>query len=331
MITAELTASFHDFRTAIRESVLYERRYGYYAIYLFLILCGLAVSLYIVAVTGNLYIQLLNAIFLAFVFVQGGMLGHDLTHQQVFRSVERNRWYGVLVWGLLGGVSAEKWFQKHNNHHKYVNHSVKDPDLDIPFVFSDVQRGSASTGWRKSLLRVQHLLFFPLLPFVYGNMILQSYVYLFRRMSMQSVLEVLLITAHFATLLWALFYFLPSWLATLFILIHLGVMGVYMSLVFAPNHKGQEVLGADREVTWMHQITSTRNVRSSHLIFHLFGGLNFQIEHHLFSDMARPNYVKVQQKVREFCKKHSIIYHETTWLGSLKEIYSTLRQQALRQ
>ena len=79
-----LSAAFFEFRKQVRESVLYKRTYGYYAAYLTLVLVGIALSVFVLVSTTNFFVQMLNAVFLSFVLVQGGMFGHDLAHQQVF-------------------------------------------------------------------------------------------------------------------------------------------------------------------------------------------------------------------------------------------------------
>lgn len=329
MTSEALDAAFHAFRETVRTSSLYDRAYLFYALYLVLILMGIALSVYVLTVTDNLFVQILNAIFLGFVLVQGGMLGHDLTHGQVFRNPRISRWTAVFAWGLFGGLSADKWFEKHNAHHKFVNQIDNDPDLDIPFIFSQKQLTGNEPTWRKVLLRYQHLIFFALLPFVYTQMLWQAYEHIFKRFTLQSAVELVLMTLHFVLLFGAVFYFLQLPVAIAFTITNLVVSGVYMSLAFAPNHKGLEVLEHSEKVSWFNQITSTRNIYPSTTVFYMLGGLNFQVEHHLFSDMARPNYWKVQKKVQEFCDTHGIPYYQTTWRGSMVEIYHALRKQAV--
>jgi fatty acid desaturase len=101
-----------------------------------------------------------------------------------------------------------------------------------------------------------------------------------------------------------------------------------MSLVFAPNHKGMEVLSKDEEVKWYHQITLTRNLFPNKFLFHAMGGLEYQIEHHLFTNMPRINYPKIAPFVKKFCKDNGLEYYETTWFESMKEIYVSLKKQA---
>ena len=323
-----LSAAFLEFRKQVRESVLYKRTYGYYAAYLTLVLIGIALSVLVLVSTTNFFVQMANAVFLSFVLVQGGMFGHDLAHQQVFVSKKKNLFFSSLAWGLFGGLSAHKWFEKHNAHHKYTNQVGRDPDLDIPFIFSEHQIPAKQMPLMRFPQRHQHIIFFLLLPFVYMNMVVQTYLHIFKRFSVRTVAELGLIVAHFVVLMLAIFLSLPVVTSICFLVVHFMCVGVYMSLVFAPNHKGRPILAEGETGGWLDQIRTTRNIYASKLVFHIFGGLNFQIEHHLFSDMARPQYFKVQKLVREFCARHNISYHETSWLGSLREIYQSLKRNS---
>lgn len=101
-----------------------------------------------------------------------------------------------------------------------------------------------------------------------------------------------------------------------------------MSLSFAPNHYGMEVIPEQEEYKRVFQITSSRNLYPSWIGTFLFGGLDYQIEHHLYPTMPRKNYKKVGPMVKAFCKKNNIQYVETSLLGSMKDIYSVLKAQS---
>jgi len=308
--------------------LLTERRYAYYFLYATLVILGVVISLYLITSTTSPYIQISNALFLGFLFVQAGMLGHDLSHRQVFCSERFNRFFSMFAWGLFGGLSESKWYEKHNAHHRHPNHVNRDPDLAMPFIFSDVQIAGTSQIVTRYVVPFQHVIFFALLPLQYMSMIAQTQFFIFYRFSLRSFSELLLILIHFLVLFLFVFFYLPFSLAVAYLLIHTAFCGIYMSLVFAPNHKGEAVIGENEIPPWTTQITSTRNVIPSPLIFHIFGGLNFQIEHHLFPSMARPNYLKIQPVVKRFCIVNNLQYHETSWLGSLKEIYFSLKREA---
>jgi fatty acid desaturase len=323
-----LEENYKAMRERVRAEGLYTRDYGYYFLYSTLILLGTALSLYLITISPNPLFQALNGIFLAFVLVQAGMLGHDAAHGQVFQSRKANRTFSTLVLSLFGGLSESYWHDKHTAHHTHVNHTEGDPDLDLPFSFSEKQIAGASPFVKKYILPYQHVFFFLALPFIYTQMLVIYNMHTLRHFSLKSACEIALIGVHFVILFFFLFSYLPLISVVTFLVAHIMVSGIYLSMVFAPNHKGQDVVHGSDEATWRHQIELTRNLFPSPLIFHLCGGLNFQIEHHLFPNLPRPNYWRVQPLVKKFCEENNIEYYETTWRGSVKEIYTALKQQA---
>jgi fatty acid desaturase len=114
---------------------------------------------------------------------------------------------------------------------------------------------------------------------------------------------------------------LGRWLARrqalAFVAVHQAVFGLYMGLSFAPNHKGMPVLDAGQQPDFLRrQVLTSRNVRGGPLTDFALGGLNYQIEHHLFPSMPRPNLRRAQALVRDFCASHHIGYAQTGPLRS---------------
>jgi fatty acid desaturase len=64
------------------------------------------------------------------------------------------------------------------------------------------------------------------------------------------------------------------------------------------------------------QVLTSRNVAGSRLVDLVLGGLNYQIEHHLFPNMPRPNLRHAQPLVRAFCRQHGLAYAEASLFGS---------------
>ncbi|HEX2772705.1 MAG TPA: acyl-CoA desaturase, partial [Micromonosporaceae bacterium] len=94
---------------------------------------------------------------------------------------------------------------------------------------------------------------------------------------------------------------------------------------FAPNHKGMPTLTDADELDFLRrQVLTSRNVRGSRLVDFVLGGLNYQIEHHLFPSMPRPNLRRAQTLVRDFCHEHGVAYCETTLLRSWRQVLSHL-------
>ncbi|MCH8741717.1 fatty acid desaturase [Patescibacteria group bacterium] len=138
-------------------------------------------------------------------------------------------------------------------------------------------------------------------------------------------IEPILMLAHFVVYAGLVFFFMNVWQGILFITIHQAMFGLYLGSVFAPNHKG--MLIPDETVQrdfLLLQVLTARNLRGNPIIDFVYGGLGYQIEHHLFTSMPRNNLRKAQKIVRAFCWERSIPYQESTFIQSWREILSSL-------
>jgi fatty acid desaturase len=322
--------SYEELREEVSRAGLYKPAYLSYGIHAVCIVCGFVTVWLILMSTTSTYIQFLNGIFLGICMVQAGMLGHDLSHGQVFQNKNRNRVGALVIFSLLCGLSERGWYEKHNAHHKNVNHAGLDPDLDIPFIFSSEQDVHKTTFTKRWIQPYQNVLFFIMLPFVYPNFVFWSFKNIAHTRDRRSFVEAVCITLHFFILFSIPPLYLPLTTALLFCVASVLTGGIYMSMVFAPNHKGEDVMPHTHIPTWKDQITLTRNLYYSRVGFILFGGLDLQIEHHLFPSMSRYAYPKAQPIVKAYCTKHNIEYYETTWWQSMKEIYFALKKEADR-
>ena len=102
-----------------------------------------------------------------------------------------------------------------------------------------------------------------------------------------------------------------------------------MSILFAPNHKGCNELDENEQFTWKHQIVNTRNLHHPPFLAYVMGGLDYQIEHHLFPKMSRARLPQASKIVKDFCAEYSIPYHEVTFKESCREMYRALKTQAI--
>ncbi len=316
---------FEDLVSDVRAQGLLRRSYGHYVLLSLFLAFGFLVSLYLIVATDSWWVQALNGLLFAFLTVQAGMLGHDLSHNQVFASERLNQVLGSLVWSLGCGLSQERWYEKHNTHHVFVNHDGHDPDLDIPFIFNSSQTVSGSSTLARLFRPYQHVLFFVLVPAVFLSYIYFSFKYALVESRGSGYVEALLMVVHFAGLLGLVFWALPPGVAILFLVVVSIGAGYYMGFAFAPNHKGMKVVASDDAATWIEQIILTRNIYPSVFHFYLWGGLNYQIEHHLFPYASRFVYGRMQPIVKAYCIREGIAYHETTWSGSVREIYRGLK------
>jgi fatty acid desaturase len=301
----------------VRQAGLLERRLRYYAAKITITALALGAGWAAFALAGDSWWQLGSAVFLAVVFAQIGFLGHDAGHQQVFRSRKANYVLGVVCGNLAIGLSYGWWTGKHNRHHAHPNTEGADPDIMIGVLaFSGVQ-ARASSGLRRLAFRYQAYLMIPMLFFEAAGLHGSSIRAVTRRSARHRVLEPVLLGLHFAGYLSAVFLVLSPVKAVVFILVQQGVFGFYLACSFAPNHKGMPVLdAADKTDFLRRQVLTSRNVHGGRLTDLALGGLNYQIEHHLFPSMPRPNLRRSQPLVAAFCAERGLPYCQATLLGS---------------
>jgi fatty acid desaturase len=301
----------------IRQAGLMERRPWWYAwrIAVTVILLGVGWAAFVVV--GSSWWQLAVAVFLAAVFTQVGFLGHDAGHQQISRSRRVSQVLGLLLGNLGIGLSFGWWVGKHNRHHAHPNTEDADPDIAIGVLAFTASQAASSRGLVRILCRYQAYLFFPLLCAEAANLHLASIRALTARSPRGLLAEAALLVTHFAGYLAIVFLVLPPVKAIVFIVVNQGLFGLYLGASFAPNHKGMPILGAGDQSDFLRrQVLTSRNVTGGWLTDLALGGLNYQIEHHLFPSMPRPNLRQAQPLIEEFCRQLELPYCEDHLLGS---------------
>jgi fatty acid desaturase len=264
---------------------------------------------------------MVTAVLLAVLFTQVGFLGHDAGHRQIFRSKRLNDVVGMLHANFGIGFSYGWWINKHNRHHANPNTEGRDPDIRVePLAFTDRQ-AAKQRGLRRLLIRLQGYLFVPLLTLEALSLRAASVTALLRPGLKRRPAEIALLATHVALYLAAVFLVLTPIQGIVFIVIHQGLFGVYLGSSFAPNHKGMPILAEDNELDYLRrQVLTSRNVRGGWFTDVALGGLNYQIEHHLFPSMPRPNLRRAQVVIRRFCREHGVSYCETSLFRSWTEV-----------
>lgn len=311
----------------ITEAGLLERRPGYYALRLGVVVGLLAAGWGAFLALGDTWWQLAVAAFLALAFGQVALVAHDLAHRQVFRRRRPSEIWGRLFGNLGIGMSYGWWMNKHTRHHANPNHEDLDPDVAPDILVWSTDQARASSGPARLIGGHQAYLFFPLLTLEGFNLHVAS-VRALRSPWMKSRLaESLLLFLHMAAYLSALFVVLPPGKAVAFLAVHQCLFGVYLGCTFAPNHKGMPTFSGDERPDFLRrQVLTSRNVRGGRLTDVLLGGLNYQIEHHLFPSMPTPHLRRARLVVRAYCAEIGVPYHETGLLRSYREALAHLHR-----
>jgi fatty acid desaturase len=307
----------------VREAGLLRRRPVSYGLRIGLTLLFYTATWAAVVRIGDSWWQVVAAAVLGIAFTQVAFLGHDGGHQQIFVGRRANDRFGQLLGNLLVGLSYGWWVGKHNRHHANPNKEDHDPDIGEGVLAWTTDQVAARTGGLgRWIARRQAWLFFPLLTLEGLNLHVAGIASLrvggerSRRGGSRRT-ETVLLGLHAAAYLTAVLLVMSPLTALVFVAVHQGVWGLYMGASFAPNHKGMPIIAADEQVDFLQrQVLTSRNVRGGWFTDLFLGGLNYQIEHHLFPSMPRASLRHAQPLVREHCSSIDLPYVETSVIGS---------------
>ncbi|MBK1784879.1 fatty acid desaturase family protein [Prauserella cavernicola] len=324
---ARTGSDFARLSTRITSLGLLDRRPVYYGIRITTVALLFAAGWAAFFLIGDSWWQLAVAGFLAVLFGQIALVSHDLAHRQVFRTRKPSEFAGRLAGNLGIGMSYGWWMDKHTRHHANPNHEELDPDVDPDILVWSTKQARESRGLPRFIGKWQAFLFFPLLTLEGWNLHVSGIRAVLRRKMKRRGLEATLLVAHFTWYFAAVFLVLSPVKAVVFVLVHQALWGIYLGSIFAPNHKGMPMLRGDERPDFLRrQVLTSRNVRGGRFVDNALGGLNYQIEHHLFPSMPSPNLRRAAPVVRAYCEEIGVPYHETGLLDSYRQALRHLHE-----
>ncbi|MGW5861324.1 fatty acid desaturase family protein [Streptomyces sp. NPDC055239] len=315
-------SDFAPLLRTVKEQGLLGRRTGWYARTIVVNALALAAVVTGMFLIGGSWWVLLLAPVLAALCARTAFIGHDAGHSQITGDRRVSHAIGLIHGNLLLGMSSAWWNDKHNRHHANPNHIDKDPDVAADVLVWTSKQAKVRVGFRRWLTRNQAWLFFPLTLLQGIAMKIYGFQDLRRQSPRERVLEGLLLVAHLVGYVTLLLTTMPVGHALAFAAIHQALFGLHLGLAFAPNHKGMEMPDPDGE-RWGHlsrQVLTSRNIRGSVLTDWFLGGLNYQIEHHLFPSMPRPSLRRAQPLVRAHCAELGMPYTEAGFIDSYRQV-----------
>ncbi|MFD3731850.1 fatty acid desaturase family protein [Streptomyces sp. NPDC058632] len=302
------------------------RRPLYYTLRLGTVGLALAGGVAAFLVLGDSWSQLFVAAALAVVFGQLALAAHDLAHRQVFSRRRPSEAGGLLVADVLLGMSYGWWMDKHTRHHANPNHGRKDPDVAPDLLVWSRRQASRAQGPARFIGRHQAALFFPLLTLEGLNLSFSSFKALRGPAVKRPRLEGTLLVVHFAVYFGGLFAVLSPGKALAFVAVHQGLFGICLGSVFAPNHKGMPMVEEGERLDFLRrQVLTSRNVTGGVFVDVFMGGLNHQIEHHLFPSMPTPALRRAQVITERYCAELGIPYCRTGLFASYATALRHLR------
>eukprot|EP01123_Difflugia_compressa_P002323 TRINITY_DN13020_c0_g1_i1.p1 TRINITY_DN13020_c0_g1~~TRINITY_DN13020_c0_g1_i1.p1 ORF type:complete len:378 (-),score=41.77 TRINITY_DN13020_c0_g1_i1:54-1058(-) len=280
---------------------------------------------------------MLGSILFGIGYQQLGWLGHDACHHGLTTNRKLNNFLGYIFGNFLSGFSVNWWKDRHNTHHAITNVLDSDPDVDnLPlFVWSehDISRALSWGGFSQSILPYQHLYFVPWTVTLKLIWCLQSVFFLanaevHNRSYRKSLFaEKATIVAHYVFLL-CVFLMTPSVSAAVtFFFVSEFIGGAGIALIVFMNHYACQQLQKyeGKEANFLElQLHGTKNINPGIVMDWVAGGLNYQIEHHLFPTIPRHNLSYVKPIVQKFCEENSLPYESYNYMECLTSIINRL-------
>ncbi len=274
-------------------------------------------------------------------------VGFNIQHDGGHRAYSDRPWVNkltALTLDLIGG-SSYLWHWKHAvYHHTYANITGHDTDVDLGIL------GRLTPGQKRlAFHRWQHLYLWPL----YGLMAIKWHLYddfrdvltgrigghrVPRPRGWDLVIFPAGKLAFFSLAFGIPLLFHSTGAVLLFYGVTALVLGVVLSIVFQLAHCVEQAefpmpgeTGRIENAWAVHQAETTVDfARGSRVVSWLLGGLNFQIEHHLFPRVCHVNYPALSKLVQETCREYGVRYseHRSFWTG-LTSHYRWLRRMGM--
>eukprot|EP00980_Cylindrotheca_fusiformis_P008204 scaffold1736_cov127-Cylindrotheca_fusiformis.AAC.18 len=360
--------AYRDLRSKLIMMGMFKASPGFYIYKQTANLSMWAASMAMMYYSDSTLVHIAAAMLMGLFFQQCGWLAHDFLHHQVFKN-RRHGDYAGLFWGnLMQGFSVQWWKNKHNGHHAVPNlHNSSalaqdgDPDIDtMPLLAWSVQQARQYRELRadgqdspfvKFMIKNQVIFYFPILllarlswlnesfktSFGLGASTANAALELKLKGLQYPVIEKVFITLHHAWMFafacgfgkFSLGYSIALYLLTT------TSSGFFLAIVFGLGHNGMATYDADKRPDfWKLQVTTSRNITGGHGVPQAFvdwfcGGLQYQVDHHLFPMIPRHNLPKTHDFVESFCKEWNVQYHEADLYDGTLEVLDCLKTVGL--
>jgi fatty acid desaturase (delta-4 desaturase) len=266
-------------------------------------------------------------------------IGLNVQHDANHGAASKRPWVNDLLgFGTdLIGSNKWNWMAQHWTHHAYTNHSEKDPDSfssEPMFAFNDYPIGHPKRKWWHKFQGGYFLFMLGLywLSTVFNPQFIDLRQRGAQYVGIQMENDYIVKRRKYAIALRASYVFLNIYspiannglsLATLGVIFLMGVSeSLTLSVLFSLSHN---FVHSDRDPTaeykktgesicWFKSQVETSSTYGGAISGYLTGGLNFQVEHHLFPRMSSAWYPYIAPKVREICAKHGVKYAYYPWI-----------------
>jgi len=262
-------------------------------------------------------------LFMTLVFTRAVFVSHDILHTQYFRNKSFSMKLSYIFSAFILSNSSSWWDYKHNiNHHSWCNIIDKDEDImALDGAFTPNNKGNS-----QFLKKYKHVVFWGAMLFMYPAFIVQSYSFALKR---KYYAELFLMFMHWPMVWGTIFYFLAMSDAIVVFLTLNFTLSPWLAFGFITNHLGCEVFDLEegKKMSWMElQMRTSRSLIGGKFVHWFYGGLNTQIEHHLFPKAPRFHLLKIQTMTKNFAKKHNLKYFESSPIEAYIQINNAIKE-----
>lgn len=359
----EFEQGYRDLRIQLIKMGLFESSKLFYLYKCTFNLSMWAAAVAMVVKSDSTAMHIASALLLGLFWQQCGWLAHDFLHHQVFQNRKYGDYLGLFWGNLMQGFSVSWWKNKHNGHHAVTNlHSTSpesqdgDPDIDtMPLLAWSLKQAQSlrqlsadgkDSAFTRTAIKFQAFTYFPILLLARISWLRESFKAAmgvgaasenakkeFERKGLAyPFMEPFLLTIFHAwnfalsckfgewSLAYSMMYYFTAACSS----------GLFLALVFGLGHNGMATYDAEtRPDFWKLQVTTTRNIIGGHGIPQAFvdwfcGGLQYQVDHHLFPTMPRHNLPKAHKLIDSFCKEWNVSYHEADLIDGNIEVIQHL-------
>jgi len=310
---------FNELKTQVREAGLLERVPVRGSIEMIAAILSMLIALS----TAPIWNPILLGLFLTLIMTRAVFISHDILHTQYFKNKSLSLKLSYPFSALMISNSSSWWDFKHNiNHHTYCNIIEKDEDIRaLDGAFTHNAKGNSPF-----LKKHKHTIFWGAQFFMFPAFIAQSYNFVIKRKLWG---EFVLMLLHWP-LIWGTLIYQIGAMNTLIVALTVNfTLSPWLSFGFITNHLGCETFNEEeaKEFSWMElQMRGSRSLTGGKIVHWFYGGLNTQIEHHLFPKAPRFNLLKIQQMTKEFAQKYDIPYFETTPIMAYVQINDAIKE-----
>lgn len=326
-------------------------------------LCMLATSIAMVTKSNSVLMHIASALLLGLFWQQCGWLAHDFLHHQVFENRKWGDIAGLFWGNFMQGFSVSWWKNKHNGHHAVTNlHSTSaesqdgDPDIDtMPLLAWSLKQAQSlrelsadgkDSAFIRMAIKYQAITYFPILLLARISWLNESFKAAmgvgastenakkeFERKGLAYPFFEPFLLVCFHTWNFALSCNFGKWSIGYSMMYYFTAAcssGLFLALVFGLGHNGMATYDAEtRPDFWKLQVTTTRNIIGGHGVPQSFvdwfcGGLQYQVDHHLFPTIPRHHLPKAHKLVDSFCRKWNVSYHEADLIDGQVEVIQHL-------